>query len=1045
MRDQPPPPPSPPPHSSLLALEVVGNTALDPGESDSGGGWDDDLDFEGFDVQDMPSTECLSTSEPPLSPPPPPPPPPCQPTLNADHSSLSEESRLAKETRIQSGEEARMAEEVRLTEEARLQLEEAHLRAKEEARLEEEFRLQAIKQAKEEARLAEEVRLAKEARLREEEEAKLTEQARLRVEEETRSAEEARLTEETQLRAEEDARLTGEARLDVEARLPSEEEAILSRDAHFAKEARLAEEWAKGAPLDAETEVDGWDSDGLDVADLDAWDGDELDLADLDSAEKNVDNRNISAETTDNAGLEPGQNDSGGGWDDDLDFDDFESQDETATELASSLAPLQTHLKTELDSTVSQGIKISNDENGWGDEDLNFDDFDDLGKTEPTYDSKQRMAIVDKRTREDYEDNKGSCSNNDASAGLDFKDTPASLKGNQEDWAFGNKIPVSVSSKNGSESRHDDLTQSLLSYLKSLPHLLPSLNAILEAEHSTVHRAMELCKYYESRSHMREYTLETELPRMQYEVVLDDGILREKEEVKEYLYSLPDSVLIRCANQSLLPDVLAVLTGLDSFVQPQYMATAIAQSCQFTLQPPDNVFCRSRLHLSLPDESGSRLDVASLDVTIRFDTNSPALDYSLGDVEYLLPLEPSQFECTARFLSSMDEATQMMLSEENAEDSPSSSDAFRDTFMTQLTHTHRFVEATNTGLASALKQIDAVANVSQKIGFFKKASGGLMPALPSSTEILEGEGARFRQGNPPPAKFDMTQTQSSLPVGAHTPSTLPIADNPPPPPPPPRSQDSGFEERPRPIIGGLLMSGLSRLAQTVSLPEENPDMYRIEQRNNSEQHYLHQQRQRDEIPSSRTIDPRFPAKTSKKIMPAEPTEASFRQDVSQPMGENETRQNLPIYERKAEDDDDEEVSGGWDDDDLDLDMGLDEDTFEDTPLPDEPSLNHSEPVSQSVPQLYRTEGPPVQPEEELKTDINQPPLPLSNPHVVTPTEMLPNQILVPVRPPSPNMRPDPSDLPQNQISVIEYNDEDDIIETRSRWINPRYETNQIQV
>ena len=118
--------------------------------------------------------------------------------------------------------------------------------------------------------------------------------------------------------------------------------------------------------------------------------------------------------------------------------------------------------------------------------------------------------------------------------------------------------------------------------------MLSSINAVLEFEYNTAQKAEELFEYYDKRPQLAEYTRTKELQRMNYEIVLPDGYVETNKEriVAENL--LPDNAIVsRAAKQSLLADVLQVITGHDLIVRPQYLASCIATSCKFVVHKGD--------------------------------------------------------------------------------------------------------------------------------------------------------------------------------------------------------------------------------------------------------------------------------------------------------------------------------------------------------------------------------------------------------------------------------------------------------------------------
>ncbi|KAL3800887.1 hypothetical protein ACHAW5_002038 [Stephanodiscus triporus] len=144
--------------------------------------------------------------------------------------------------------------------------------------------------------------------------------------------------------------------------------------------------------------------------------------------------------------------------------------------------------------------------------------------------------------------------------------------------------------------------------------------------------------------------------------------------------------------------------------------------------------------------------------------------------------------------------------------------------------------AKTTGFRSALRQLDGVTNVSSKL----QGLGRFGLALPSAEEIEAAEreaAADVRYPPPPPlsAEFrfprpaDVVGNDPSIMLNVKS-SQQKFSPPPPPPPPPPPlpprfppppiPQQTETSSRPRPLIGGLLMSGLSRLAAAATNPDE---------------------------------------------------------------------------------------------------------------------------------------------------------------------------------------------------------------------------------
>ncbi|KAL7493285.1 hypothetical protein ACHAWT_002317 [Skeletonema menzelii] len=106
----------------------------------------------------------------------------------------------------------------------------------------------------------------------------------------------------------------------------------------------------------------------------------------------------------------------------------------------------------------------------------------------------------------------------------------------------------------------------------------------------------DLIEYYRSHSELKEFTLKSELPRMDYEVLVADENVKEgrklvtPDEIRSYFDGTEideeSELCIRSANQSLLADPLSMLTGEGNgkiIHSGSFYSTVIANSCTFKL------------------------------------------------------------------------------------------------------------------------------------------------------------------------------------------------------------------------------------------------------------------------------------------------------------------------------------------------------------------------------------------------------------------------------------------------------------------------------
>jgi len=177
--------------------------------------------------------------------------------------------------------------------------------------------------------------------------------------------------------------------------------------------------------------------------------------------------------------------------------------------------------------------------------------------------------------------------------------------------------------------------QELENYLLTLPAHANSIAAVLQAEYNTAEKAAELQAYYADRPALQAYTIQKELPRMEY--ILTDhnhDVVTDKRVIGQHLATTP-SLCARCANQSLLADMLQVLTGPDRVVRPQYMTSAVAVQCRFRVDLQHSLTeVVAALDLTLPCESSGSWKVAEIRLMIIFGCgNQPFVEYRLADIQ----------------------------------------------------------------------------------------------------------------------------------------------------------------------------------------------------------------------------------------------------------------------------------------------------------------------------------------------------------------------------------------------------------------------------
>jgi hypothetical protein len=349
--------------------------------------------------------------------------------------------------------------------------------------------------------------------------------------------------------------------------------------------------------------------------------------------------------------------------------------------------------------------------------------------------------------------------------------------------------PVATSSK----AVDEPLYQDLVAYLGSLELLSRSITAILEAEYNeSLNKAMEIMEYYRDRPGLATYTVDKELSRMDYVVTIPPSTtITDKSQIADLLRKQehakgPSSLLARSANQSILADLLQACTGHDRLVRPQFMASAAAQACQFHLD-----FASGRLHvqahlsLSIPTASG-RWEVAHIGASIEFvpHEHHPSVRYRLENVQVLStpdtdPLFWQRASSALELLrESLHEHPPAGLGERESTDVN-----FRDMFLQQ---SQNILLNSADGMQSAWKEFEQVAGIKSKLmnlpGFLPD---DVLHAAEQETFTIQAEQHEKRR----------------------------------------QQNEQQEQQRPKSILGGLVRSGIKKLAQQVALPTEDPSLY----------------------------------------------------------------------------------------------------------------------------------------------------------------------------------------------------------------------------
>jgi hypothetical protein len=355
------------------------------------------------------------------------------------------------------------------------------------------------------------------------------------------------------------------------------------------------------------------------------------------------------------------------------------------------------------------------------------------------------------------------------------------------------------------DAKQQKILHELQSYIRSLSHMVSSINAVLEYEYNTPEKAQELVDYYASREKLAEYTRTKELPRMDYSVVLPHGhVETDKQKIAENF--LPDDSLIsRCANQSLMADLLQVIIGPDLLVRPQYLAICVAHWCKFTIhlgERGDMVECNCHLHISLPTADGQRLNVAQLKVAIVFAPDQPMVQYRVVAID-VSEIDYSKLQRVVEFLQMMEGHFDEVPGHEddvNAQSTPA--DMFRDHF---VENSSKLFSQSTQGMKSALQEMGSIVNLQSKFNMVKRFIPDTDVMLVAEQEAMAMAEAQRQQPafpRPPP------QGPPSHATGPRHPSA-----------------PSSGGDRPTSILGGMFRTGWSKLAQSVALPDEDPSIY----------------------------------------------------------------------------------------------------------------------------------------------------------------------------------------------------------------------------
>jgi hypothetical protein len=379
--------------------------------------------------------------------------------------------------------------------------------------------------------------------------------------------------------------------------------------------------------------------------------------------------------------------------------------------------------------------------------------------------------------------------------------------------------------------------RQLLEYISKFSP--PNSNALIDTINERFqqkfnnNKALELCQYYHGRPHLTAYTIDTEVPRMEYQIIVnDETVLCEASEIQDYFKVHPidnfvDDMLLRASNQSLLADIFPLIcqNGKNNnndnndaiMVRNELLATAHATKCRFVLDMREDHPRTTQVDCILTISIPNQLPIANARFIVRFspEPSSPLIQYQLVSIQPLFDDVHNNINNVDQDMKLQNAALTIqemksMLHQEEYDDMNQRNhhidvDAIRDNFLQSIV-------STQSGFKSALQEIDHVVNVKSKLNLLKSA----LPNLPTAEDIdLAGEdddevevggGHDYNRRN----NHNQGDGQTPLPP-------LPFKSNNHqrhPPQQPPNNKVG------RPIIGGLLMSGITQLAEAVTIPSE---------------------------------------------------------------------------------------------------------------------------------------------------------------------------------------------------------------------------------
>lgn len=182
------------------------------------------------------------------------------------------------------------------------------------------------------------------------------------------------------------------------------------------------------------------------------------------------------------------------------------------------------------------------------------------------------------------------------------------------------------------------MADQLMQYVHSLSngHAVATTNGVLSRECNSAEAAQVLSDYHKSRPKLRDFTLQTEVPRMDFMVIVSDGnFLTSAEHIQSHFGEKKDinddeaeELLLRSSNQSILADSMNAISGEGRIVNPNLQAVAVARKCQFTIDLRTNTWRKKKtlqvlceLDVSVPTKEHELLKIATVKLQVLY---SPA-------------------------------------------------------------------------------------------------------------------------------------------------------------------------------------------------------------------------------------------------------------------------------------------------------------------------------------------------------------------------------------------------------------------------------------